>query len=96
MNEAMFNVKRDRLPPGSLIRFKDDYRLGMLYLYGPGAYISKGSIGLVIEHEKPVYIKVLVEEKIVKLDFINQVPIHGYVDKFELFQLPVGKGLERW
>jgi len=88
--KAMFNVKRDRLPPGSLIRFKDDYRLGML------SYISKGSIGLVIEHEQPVYIKVLVEEKIVRLDFIAQVPIHGYVDKFELFQLPVGKGLERW
>jgi hypothetical protein len=90
----MFNVKRDRLPPGSLIRFKDDYRLGMLYLYGP--MIAKGSIGLVIEHEKPVCIKVLVEEKIVKLDFINRVPLHGYVNDIELFQLPVGKRLEKW
>jgi len=93
----MFNVKRDRLPPGSLIRFKDDYmgyRLGMLYLYGP--MIVKGSIGLVIKHEKPVYIKVLVEEKIVKLDYLNRVPLHGYVNDIELFQLPAGKRLEEW
>ena len=88
----MFNVKRDRLPPGSLIRFKDDYRLGMLYSY----VVAKGSIGLVIEHEKPVYIKVLVEEKIVKLDFIGRVPLHGYVNDIELFQLPAGKRLEEW
>jgi len=92
----MFNVKRDRLPPGSLIRFKDDYRLGMLYLYGPNAMIAKGSIGLVIEHRAPDYIKVLVEEKIVKLDFIGRVPLHGYVNDIELFQLPVGKRLEKW
>ncbi|NBT24821.1 hypothetical protein EBT11_09340 [bacterium] len=68
----------------------------MLYLYGPNAMIAKGSIGLVIEHEKPVYIKILVEEKIVKLDFINRVPLHGYVDDIELFKLPVGKKLEKW
>jgi len=92
----MFNVKRDRLPPGSLIRFKDDYRLGMLYLYGPMKAIAKGSIGLVIEHSQPVYIKVLVEEKIVKLDFIGRVPLHGYVNDIELFQLPAGKRLEEW
>ena len=88
----MFNVKRDRLPPGSLIRFKDDYRLGML----SSTVVAKGSIGLVIEHPAPVYIKVLVEEKIVKLDFINRVPLHGYVNDIELFQLPVGKRLEEW
>jgi len=88
----MFNVKRDRLPPGSLIRFKDDYRLGMLYSY----VVAKGSIGLVIEHRAPDYIKVLVEEKIVKLDFINRVPLHGYVNDIELFQLPAGKRLEEW
>lgn len=52
----MFNLKHDRLPPGSLIRFKDDYRFAMPSL----SMIAKGSVGLVIEHEKPVYIKVLV------------------------------------
>jgi hypothetical protein len=92
----MFNLKHNRLPSGSLIRFKDDYRLGMLYLYGPNAMIAKGSIGLVIEHEKPVYIKVLVEEKIVRLDFAGRVPLHGYVSDIELFQLPLGKKLEKW
>ena len=94
----MLNVKRDRLPPGSLIRFKDDYRLGMFYGGGPNVTIAKGSIGLVIEHEKPVYIKVLVEERIVKLDFssLGRVPLHGYVNDIELFQLPVGKRLEKW
>ncbi len=94
----MFNLKRDRLPPGSLIRFKDDYRLDIqrLYLYGPNAMIAKGSIGLVIEHSQPVYIKVLVEEKIVRIDFAGRVPLHGYVSDIELFQLPVEKKLEKW
>ena len=92
----MFNVKRDRLPPGSLIRFNKDYWVPYAYDALLPSKISEGSIGLVIEHSQPVYIKVLVKEKIVKLDFINRVPLHGYVSDIELFQLPVGKKLEKW
>lgn len=91
----MFNVKRDRLPPGSLIRFKK-YWVPYAYVAGGLSKISEGSIGLVIEHSQPVYITVLVEEKIVKLDFIDRVPLHGYVSDIELFKLPVGKKLEKW
>lgn len=87
----MFNIKRDRLPPGSLIRFKDDVRLAPSL-----SMIAKGSVGLVIEHEKPVYIKVLVGERIVLLDFIGRPSMVGYVDDIELYQLPVGKRLEQW
>jgi hypothetical protein len=58
--------------------------------------IAKGSIGLVIEHKKPVYIKVLVGERIVLLDFIGRPSLNGYVDDIELYQLPVGKRLEKW
>ena len=92
----MFNVKRDRLPPGSLIRFNKDYWVPYAYDALLPSIISEGSTGLVIEHWKPVYIKVLVEEKIVNLDFVDRVPLHGYVSDIELFQLPVGKKLEKW
>ena len=86
----MFDLKHNRLPPGSLIRFCQ------ACWPMPGNRIPEGTYGLVIEHSKPVYIKVVASEQIVDLDFSDQVPIHGYVPYFELIKLPVGRQLEKW
>lgn len=86
----MFDLKHNRLPPGSLIRFCQDWWQTTENL------IPKDAYGLVIEHSKPVYIRVVVLEKIKDLDFSDRVPIHGYVPYFELIKLPVGRQLEKW
>ena len=87
----MFDLKHNRLPPGSLIRFCQNF-----WPIGKRDAIPEGAYGLVIEHSKPVYIKVVVSEQIEDLDFRDLVPIHGYVPYFELIKLPVGRQLEKW
>ena len=49
-----------------------------------------------IEHSKPVYVKVVVSEQVEDLDFRDLVLLNGYVPHFELIKLPVGKQLEKW
>lgn len=90
----MFDLKHNRLPPGSLIRFCHPF-----WPIGKRDGIPDGAYGLVIEHSKPVYIKVVVSEQIEDLDFSLHGCLHGYVpysERFELIKLPVGRQLEKW
>lgn len=87
----MFNIKKNRLPPGSLIRFCQAH-----WPIGKRDPIPEGSCVLVIEHSKPVYLKVLAAEQIEDCDFRDLVPLHGYIPYFELIKLPEGKRLEEW
>ena len=89
----MFDLKHNRLPPGSLIRFCQDF-----WLIGkiPWDVIPRGAYALVIEHSKPVYVKVVLSEEVEDLDFRDLVLLNGYVPHFELIKLPVGKQLEKW
>ena len=90
----MFDLKHNRLPPGSLIRFCQDF-----WPLGKRDPIPEGAYGLVIEHSKPVCLKVLTAEpmgQVEDLDFRDLVPLHGYVPYFELIKLPVGRQLEKW
>ena len=87
----MFDLKHNRLPPGSLIRFCHPF-----WTIGKRDAIPRGAYGLVIEHSKPVYIKAVVSEQIEDLDFRDLVLLHGYVSHFELIKLPVGRQLEKW
>ena len=87
----MFDLKHNRLPPGSLIRFCQDF-----WPLGKRDVIPRGAYALVIEHSKPVYIKAVVSEQVEDLDFRDLVLLNGYVPHFELIKLPVGKQLEKW
>ena len=87
----MFDLKHNRLPPGSLIRFCQNF-----WPIGKRDVIPRGAYALVIEHSKPVYIKAVVSEQVEDLDFRDLVLLNGYVPHFELIKLPVGKQLEKW
>ena len=92
----MFNIKKNRLPPGSLIRLRQDVRHCCFPFFTARDPIPEGSCVLVIEHSKPVYLKVLAAEQIEYFDFRDLVPLHGYIPYFELLKLPEGKRLEEW
>ena len=87
----MFDLKHNRLPPGSLIRFCQNF-----WPIGKRDVIPRGAYALVIEHSKPVYVKVVLSEEVEDLDFRDLVLLNGYVPHFELIKLPVGKQLEKW
>ena len=71
-----FNIKEYQLLPGSLIRFD-----GPAESYAPGI---SGKVGIVLSHEKPVFLDVLVEGRLVQFNFAGAVPIHGWISAFSL------------
>lgn len=88
----MFNLKRDRLPAGSLIRICDDY-----WPAGKRDPLVQGEFGFVIDHRVPARVWALFKGSIEELDFRDMVPIHGYVKWIELVSLPEGvRALEKW
>jgi len=78
-----FNIKEYQLLPGSLIRFD-----GPAESYAPGI---SGKVGIVLSHEKPVYLDVLVDGRLVQFNFAGAVPIHGWITTFSLVAGPDGK-----
>ena len=79
-----FNIKDNQLLPGSLIRFDGPVES----LYAPGI---SGKVGIVLSHEKTVYLDVLVAGRLVKFNFAGAVPIHGWISTFSLVAGPDGK-----
>lgn len=90
-----FNIRDYKLPSGSLIRFGNPNQKDgngnpyLTYTYS-SAGIHYDEIGLVIEHSKPIYLKVLVNERIVKLDLGDLANMVGYVFDITLVSLPNG------
>ena len=87
-----FNIKDNQLLPGSLIRFD-----------GPAAYYAPGiagKVGIVLSHEKPVYLDVLVDGRLVQFNFAGAVPIHGWISAFSFVADPPdtgpGSGRRMW
>ena len=78
-----FNIKDNQLTPGSLIRFD-----GPAESYAPGI---SGKVGIVLSHEKPAYLDVLVAGRLVKFNFAGAVPINGWISTFSLVAGPDGK-----
>ena len=87
-----FNIKDFQLQPGSLIRFE-----GPVQGYAPGL---AGKVCIVISHEKPVFLDVLVDGRLVQLNFSGTVPIHGWISAFTFLADPPdgerGSGRKRW
>ena len=81
----MFNIKHDRLPPGSLIRMCESF-----WPMGSGRALEKGAIGFVIQHSVPVKIQALFGGSLVVLDFTGLASLTGHVGYFELVSLPEG------
>ena len=79
-----FNIKDIQLLPGSLIRFDGPAASGC------AARIA-GKVGIVLSHEKPVFLDVLVEGRLVQFNFSGAVPIHGWISAFSLVAGPDGK-----
>jgi hypothetical protein len=77
-----FNIKEFQLQSGSLIRF-DEPVVGF-------SEISPGKIGIVLAHEKPAFLNILVEGRLVKLNFSGAVSIHGWISTFTLVVDPEG------
>jgi len=71
-----FDIKEYQLLPGSLIRFD-----GPAGYYAPGI---AGKVGIVLSHEKPVYLDVLVDGRLVQFNFAGAVPIHGWISTISL------------
>ena len=98
-----FNTKEYKLPPGALIRFSgspSDIN-GTPYLSWGFSHlgIQVGDIGIVIEHSKPAYLKLLVGERILKLDLRDMADMVGYIYDISLVALPNGSAerrCERW
>lgn len=78
-----FNIKDIQLLPGSLIRFD-----GPAGSYAPGI---AGKVGVVLSHEKPVFLDVLVDGRLVQFNFSGAVPIHGWISAFSFVAGPDGK-----
>jgi hypothetical protein len=78
-----FNIKDNQLLPGSLIRFD-----GPSESYAPGI---SGKVGIVLSHEKPAYLDVLVAGRLVQFNFAGAVPINGWISEFSLVAGPDGK-----
>lgn len=87
-----FDLKHNRLPPGSLIRICEDY-----WPAGKRDPLEVGEIGFVIEHRVPARMWALFKGSIEELDFRDAVPITGYVRWIELVSLPEGvRQVEKW
>lgn len=78
-----FNIKDLQLLPGSLIRFD-----GPAASYAPGI---AGKVGIVLSHEKLVYLDVLVDGRLVQFKFAGAVSIYGWISAFSLVAGPDGK-----
>jgi hypothetical protein len=72
----MFYIKGSKLSPGTLIRFEEDLCFGQA---------KAGQMGIVIDHPFPARMDVLIEEKVIRIQF-NDVPIYGWVSEISLIQ----------
>ena len=88
----MFNIKQDRIPPGSLIRMCESF-----WPMGSVRALEKGELGFVIQHSVPVKIQALFGGSLVVLDFTGLASLTGHVRWFELVSLPEGvRAVEKW
>ena len=77
-----FNVKDYMLPPGTLIRFDGlGFNQRLSYTYH-ALGIKPGNIALVLNHKKPVYIDLLVEDRVILLSLEDLVDLVGWVAEF--------------
>ena len=86
-----FNFAKHTMPVGALIQFKtmsaDHMSLAWTFSH---LGISSGDTGVVLLHPKPVYLKVLVNEKIHNLDLSCYTTVFGcWVDEISVLSLPV-------
>ena len=85
------------LPPGTLIRFDGlgyNQRLSYTY-YSLG--IRPGNIALVLRHKKPIYLDILVEDRVVLLSLEDLVDLVGWVAEFTPIYCGGGLGqYPRW
>ena len=92
-----FNVKDYMLPTGTLIRF-DGLGYNQRLSYTCHAIgIKVGDIGLVLNHKKPIYLDLLIGEKIILLSLEDMIDITGWVPEFTPIYCGGGLGqYPRW
>lgn len=86
-----FNFAKYILPPGALIQFKPDNTVINTNLDWSFSHlgIEPNDVGLVLQHSKPVYLKVLVNERIHNLDLSGFTTIFGcWVHEISVISLP--------
>ena len=92
-----FNVKEHMLPPGTLIRFDGmGFNQRLTYTYN-ALGIKPGDIGLILKHKTPIYIDVLVGDKVLLLSLEDMVDMTGWVPEFTPIYCGSGLGeYPRW
>lgn len=85
------------LPPGTLIRFDGlGFNQRLSYTYH-ALGIKPGNIALVLNHKKPIYIDILVEDKVILLSLEDLVDMVGWVSEFTPIYCGGGLGqYPRW
>ena len=85
------------LPRGTLIRFDGlGFNQRLSYTYH-ALGIKPGNIALVLNHKKPIYIDILVEDKVILLSLEDLVDMVGWVSEFTPIYCGGGLGqYPRW
>ena len=89
-----FNIKEYMLPPGTLIRFDGlgfNQRLSYSYTH---MGIKPGDIALVLKHSQPLFLDILVGEKVHILSFDGTADMIGWVPEFT--PIYCGSGLREY